>query len=117
MEGRSPIARFLDVEAPMDGIGKEVGNLDGSSLGKLKMRGMILKEIPKLVDESKVPDGLNTTKLILSVLWKGTRESLTEFQNKSLFIGVTLMHFQGAYNMDSERLQSCGMHCTIPAAA
>jgi hypothetical protein len=43
-------------------------------LGKLKMRGMILKEIPKFVDEAKVPDGLNINKLLLSVLWDRTRE-------------------------------------------
>jgi len=63
-----PITRFLDVEALMDRIGRGgVENFDGSSLGKLKMRGMILKEIPKFVDEAKVPDGVNITKLLLSV--------------------------------------------------
>jgi len=109
-----PITRFLDVEALLDGIGRVVENSDGSSLGKLKMRGMILKEVPKFVDKPKAPDGLNITKLILSVLWNGTRESLIEFQNKSLFIGVTLMHSQDASNMDLERLQICSVHYTTP---
>jgi uncharacterized radical SAM superfamily Fe-S cluster-containing enzyme len=60
------------------------------------------------VDEAKVPDGLNINKLLLSVLWDGTRGSQTEFHNKSLFIGA--MHLQDVYNMDLERLQSCGVH-------
>ncbi len=103
-----PITRFLGVEALLDRIGNVVENFDGSSLGKLKMRGMILKEIPEFVDEAKVPDGLNINKLRLSVLWDGTRESQTEFHNKPLFIGA--MHLQDVCTMDIERLQSCGVH-------
>ena len=40
------------------------------------------------------------------------RESLAEFHNNSLFLGI--MHFQDAYNMDLERLQRCGIHYVLP---
>jgi len=73
---------------------------------------MILKEMPKFIDESGTPGSLNLTGLLLSVFRTGTWESLAEFHNNSLFIGI--MHFQDAYNMDLERLQRCGIHYILP---
>lgn len=110
--GLIPITRFLDVEGLLEKIRKEVGGFDGSSIGKLKMKGMILKDLPKFIDETRVPRDLNITRTLLSVFVNGTRESLTEFHNRTLFLGV--MHFQDAYNMDLERLQRCGVHYATP---
>jgi uncharacterized radical SAM superfamily Fe-S cluster-containing enzyme len=110
--GMIPITRFLDVEGLLEKINKEVKSFDGSSLGKLKMKGMILKDLPKFIDETQVPRDLNITKLLLSVFVNGTRESLIEFHNRTLFLGV--MHFQDPYNMDLERLQRCGVHYATP---
>jgi uncharacterized radical SAM superfamily Fe-S cluster-containing enzyme len=50
--------------------------------------------------------------MLLSVFWNGTRQSLREFHDKSLFLGV--MHFQDRYNMDLERLRRCGVHYATP---
>jgi uncharacterized radical SAM superfamily Fe-S cluster-containing enzyme len=107
-----PITRFIDVEGLIERIKREVESFDGSSLGKLKMKGMILKELPKFIDEAKAPQDLKVAKLLISVFRNGTRESLTEFHSKTLFLGA--MHFQDAYNMDLERLRRCGIHYATP---
>jgi hypothetical protein len=50
--------------------------------------------------------------MLLGVFRNGTRESLKEFHNKTLFVGA--MHFQDAYNLDTERLRRCGVHYATP---
>ncbi len=110
--GLIPITRFIDVEGLLERIRKEAESFNSSSLGRLKMKGMMLKDLSKFVDDAKVPKDINIKKMLLSVFVNGTRESLTEFHNKTLFIGA--MHFQDAYNMDLERLQRCGVHYAIP---
>jgi hypothetical protein len=50
--------------------------------------------------------------MIKSVLRNGTHESLREFHNKILFLGM--MHFQDPYNIDLERVQRCGIHYATP---
>jgi hypothetical protein len=107
-----PITRFVDVEGLLEKIKEEVEGFDGSRLSRLWMKGMILKELPKFIDESKTPDGLAFTRLFLSILKSGTREALTEFHNNTLFLGT--MFFQDLYNIDLERLQRCGVHYVLP---
>ena len=107
-----PITRFVDVEGLMERIKEGVQDYDGSKLGRLRMNGMILKELPKFINESRMSGSLNLTGLLLSVFRNGTWESLAEFHNNSLFLGI--MHFQDPYNMDLERLQRCGIHYILP---
>jgi uncharacterized radical SAM superfamily Fe-S cluster-containing enzyme len=107
-----PINRFLDVEGLFERINEAVANFDGSNLGRIKMNGKILKELPKLIDENGAPDGLNITRLLLDVIKNGTRESLSKFHNRTLFLGA--MHFQDLYNFDIERVQRCGIHYATP---
>lgn len=107
-----PITRFLDVEGLMEKIRQEIDCFDGSMLGKLKMNGMILKHMPRFVDELRAPDNFNLKELILSVFINGTRESLAEFHNRFLFLGI--MHFQDRYNIDLEKLERCGIHYAMP---
>jgi 7,8-dihydro-6-hydroxymethylpterin dimethyltransferase len=107
-----PINRFLDVEGLLERIGEEAEKFDNSGLGKLKMKGNILRDISKFADNAKAPRDLNVAKMLLSVFWNGTKQSLREFHSRSLFLGV--MHFQDQYNMDLERLQSCGVHYATP---
>ena len=107
-----PITRFVDVEGLMERINEDVQDYDGSRLGRIRMNGMILKELPKFINEPKTARSLNLTGLLLSVFRKGTWESLAEFHNSSLFLGI--MHFQDLYNMDLESLQRCGIHYVLP---
>jgi hypothetical protein len=107
-----PITRFVDVEGLYERIKSEAENYDGTRLGQLKLKGRMLRELPKFVDESRAPDGLNLTRMLLGVFRNGTRESLKEFHNKTLFVGA--MHFQDAYNLDTERLRRCGVHYATP---
>ena len=107
-----PITRFLDVEGLLEKINLEVNCFDGSMLGKLKMKGRILKEVPKFIDESMLPGDLNLKELMLRVFTKGSLESLIDFHSRSLFIGV--MHFQDLYNIDLEKLERCAIHYALP---
>jgi uncharacterized radical SAM superfamily Fe-S cluster-containing enzyme len=107
-----PITRFLDVESMMDKIQEYIRDFDGSSLARLKIKGMILRDIPNLVDKKQAPPDLKVLKLLLRVFTNGTNEALTEFHNQTLFLGA--MHFQDAYNIDLERIQRCGVHYATP---
>ena len=107
-----PLTRFIDVEGLLERIRIEAENFNGSSFSKLKMTGMILKELPKFVDEDQAPSDLKLTRMLIRIFRNGTRESLREFHKKTLFIGT--MHFQDAYNIDLERLQRCGIHYALP---
>lgn len=107
-----PINRFLDVEGLMELVSEETEDFVGSGLGRLKKRGAMLKELSKFADETNAPRDLNVTKMLLGVFWNGTRQSLREFHNNSLFLGA--MHFQDRYNMDLERLRRCGVHYATP---
>ncbi|MHC1594365.1 MAG: tetraether lipid synthase Tes [Methanotrichaceae archaeon] len=107
-----PINRFVDVVGFYELIKDVVADFNGSRLDRLKMNGKIIKELPRLIDESKAPDDLYITKMIMNVLKYGTRESLKEFHNKTLFLGA--MHFQDLYNIDLERVQRCGIHYATP---
>jgi uncharacterized radical SAM superfamily Fe-S cluster-containing enzyme len=108
-----PINRFIDVEGLLESIRKEVGDFNGESrLGKLKLNGRILKDLPRFVDSDHAPKDLNVTRMLLDVFKSGSKKPMRAFHDNSLFIGV--MHFQDAYNMDLDRLQRCGIHYALP---
>jgi uncharacterized radical SAM superfamily Fe-S cluster-containing enzyme len=107
-----PITRFIDVEGLLEKIKEELQSFNGSLLSKLLMKGMILKEVPRFIHESRSSHGLDLAGLLLKVFKNGTRESLIDFHNKTLFLGM--MFFQDLYNIDLERLQRCGVHYALP---
>lgn len=108
-----PLTRFIDVEGLLEKVGEAAGMLnDGSRLSRLKAHGILLKELPGFIDEARAPPELNVTRLLISVLRNGTKDSLREFHNKTLFLGI--MHFQDLYNIDLERVRSCGIHYIVP---
>jgi uncharacterized radical SAM superfamily Fe-S cluster-containing enzyme len=107
-----PINRFIDVEGLLERIRDEAENYDGSRLGRLKLKGKVLRDLSRYVDEARVPGELHLTRMLLGVFRNGTRESLTEFHKKTLFLGA--MHFQDLYNIDLERLRRCGVHYATP---
>ncbi|HUI39420.1 MAG TPA: radical SAM protein [Methanothrix sp.] len=107
-----PITRFIDVEGLLETIRREVENYDGSGLGKLRMSGVILKDLHRFVDETRMPRDLNVARLLIGFLRSGTHESLADFHAKTIFLGA--MHFQDPYNIDLDRLQRCGIHYATP---
>jgi len=108
----TPITRFMDVEGLLEKTAEEVQGFDGTLQGSLKMKGMILKDLPRFIDRARAPRDLDIIKLLMRVFLNGTRESLIEFHNNALFLGA--MHFQDLYNMDLERLQRCAIHYALP---
>jgi uncharacterized radical SAM superfamily Fe-S cluster-containing enzyme len=112
-EGRLlPITRFLDVEGLMEIITQEIECMEGSPLSRLMMRGRLLRELPRLIDEAAAPPDLQISRLLLKLLKSGTRESVSAIHKRALFIGS--MHFQDLYNMDLERLRRCAVHYATP---
>lgn len=107
-----PITRFVDVEGLMERLRELADNYNNSGIERLKMQGSLLKDLPKFIDESRAPQDLQITKLLLKVLRTGTFDSLREFHAKNLFIGI--MHFQDLYNLDLERVSRCGIHYATP---
>jgi uncharacterized radical SAM superfamily Fe-S cluster-containing enzyme len=107
-----PITSFTDVEGLLEKIKEEVQSFNGSFLSKLKMKGMLLREVPEFICKSRSSHGLDLPGLLPRIFENGTRGPLTEFHNKTLFLGM--MFFQDPYNMDTERLQRCGVHYALP---
>ena len=109
-----PITRFIDVEGLVECMEYEATGTCLSKFEKLKMNGRILRKIPRFIDDSQIPEGLELKKMILNVFLKGSRESLVDFHMNSGFLFIGVMHFQDLYNMDLERLERCPIHYALP---
>ncbi|NYT02036.1 MAG: radical SAM protein [Methanosarcinales archaeon] len=107
-----PITRFIDVEGLLRQIRQEVTEFKGSSLSRIRMQAMLLKELPRFIEDDQSPDDLKPARMLMKVLRDGTKDSLREFHNRTLFLGI--MHFQDLYNIDLERVQRCGIHYATP---
>ncbi|HII05833.1 MAG TPA: radical SAM protein [Methanotrichaceae archaeon] len=107
-----PISRFVDLEGLYELLNEEVEHFDGTLISRLKMHSRIVSELPKLIDESGAPEGLNFLRMFLGMLKNGTRDSLRVIHKNALFLGT--MHFQDLYNVDLERVQRCGVHYATP---
>lgn len=109
-----PITRFIDVEGLMECMEYEAVGSRLSKLEKLMMNGRLLREIPRFLDDSQIPEGLDLNKMILNVFMKGSREALIDFHMNSGFLFIGVMHFQDLCNMDLERLKRCAIHYALP---
>jgi hypothetical protein len=108
-----PITRFVDVDGLMETVERVSQEYHGAKHSKLLVSQKLIREIPKFVDMSKMPEGVNIPKLLITFVRGGDPiKVLAEFHYKSLLIGA--MHFMDAYNMDLERVQSCGIHYATP---
>ncbi len=82
-------------------------------LSKVLITEKLLSQAPRHVDRSKMPEGIDIVKLLSSFLKGGDPvRALADFHYGSLLIGA--MHFMDPYNMDLERVQSCGIHYATP---
>ena len=107
-----PITRFVDVDRFFSLI-KEINNdpEKNRNVWKVKAISKIIKEIPKYIDKSKIPNSINITKMIIN-FFKGYSETQDEFGNKSMLIGN--MHFMDRYNFDCSRVKRCIIHYSTP---
>lgn len=108
-----PITRFVDVDGLMETIEKASQEYRDSKHAKILVSQKLIREIPKFVDIGKMPEGVNIPKLLITFVRGGDPiKVLAEFHYKSLLIGA--MHFMDPYNLDLERVQSCGIHYATP---
>src|SRR5271157_392016 len=108
-----PITRFVDVDGLMETVERISQDCKTAKHPKILMGERLIREIPKYVDLTKMPEGVNIPKLLVAFAKGGDPiKVLAEFHYKSLFIGA--MHFMDPYNMDLDRVQSCGIHYATP---
>ena len=107
-----PITRFVDADGFFNLIKQIYKEKEKNhSVWKIKAMAKFMKELPKLVDKSKMPKSINVVKLAINFL-KGDAKALGEFAEKSMLIGA--MHFMDAYNFDCQRVQRCVIHYSTP---
>jgi uncharacterized radical SAM superfamily Fe-S cluster-containing enzyme len=107
-----PITRFADI-GKFFGLLKQINEDTEKNryIWKLKSMSKIIKQVPKFVDKSKIPDSINIIRIAINLL-KGDTKALGEFAKKSTLIGV--MHFMDGYNFDCSRAQRCIVHYSTP---
>jgi len=111
--GLLPVTRFVDVKGMMGTIEKIATECKGNRLSKVLIAEKLLSQAPRYVDRSKMPENIDIMKLLSSFLKGGDPvKVLADFHYGSLLIGA--MHFMDPYNMDLERVQSCGIHYATP---
>ncbi|HTY91676.1 MAG TPA: radical SAM protein [Methanocella sp.] len=109
----TPITRFVDVDGLVETVERISHESRGSKHAKALIGEKLIREVPKYVEMKKMPPGMNVTKLLLSFVTSGDPvKALSEFHYNALMIGA--MHFMDPYNLDMERVQSCGIHYATP---
>ena len=107
-----PITRFVDV----DGLLGAIERISQECRGSKDRQDQDHREAPgrgaKCVDRPMLPQGFDPEHLLVSFLRGGSIGTLAEFHTNALFIGA--MHFMDPYNLDTERLKSCGIHYATP---
>ncbi|MHA1596237.1 MAG: tetraether lipid synthase Tes [Candidatus Asgardarchaeia archaeon] len=105
------ITSFVDVWGLFKDALEIAQSVEGKFLQKFRAALKTLK-LRRYIDQSKAPKGFNLKKLLMNVVFKGTKEVLGEFHWRVLFIGS--MHFQDRYNYDIERVKRCVVHYATP---
>ncbi len=110
-----PVTRFVDVESMMEylkKIGEKYRSSAGSRLTRFMVAERVVRALPKFVDTSKAPEGVDMIRVMKSFVKGGVGEALVGFHERSMLIGA--MHFMDPYNFDLDRVQSCGIHYATP---
>jgi uncharacterized radical SAM superfamily Fe-S cluster-containing enzyme len=111
--GMLPITRFVDVAGLMEAVERISNECKDSKHSKLLIGEKLIREAPRYVDMSKMPEGVNIPKILVAFVRSGDPvKVLSEFHYKSML--VSAMHFMDPYNFDLARVQSCGIHYAIP---
>ncbi len=111
--GLLPITRFVDVTGLMEAVGRISRECGGARHPRMLMAERLIREVPRHVDTAKMPPDVNIPKILLAFIKSGDPvRVLSRFHYKALLIGA--MHFMDPYNLDLERVQSCGIHYATP---
>ncbi len=122
-----PLPRFVDVEGMMSEMMQLAEKASGKGIQLLlRLGGAIKTEKGKqeslaknfnryfgpYIDENKMPGGLDIPALLGSVIADRTKNAVSDFTWRTMFIGG--MHFQDLYNYDIQRVQRCDVHYATP---
>jgi uncharacterized radical SAM superfamily Fe-S cluster-containing enzyme len=81
------------------------------TIGKLKILDSLIKELPKLIDKSKMPKNVPFMELMMGIL-RGDYGALIKFQYSTLLIGC--IHIMDGYNYNVDRAKRCVIHYATP---
>jgi len=106
-----PITEFVDIEGLLSYISEKAEEIrQGKSKYIVGLK--LLMKIKSFVNESKMPSGLNLSRILFQIFVKHDYSTLGEWHKRSLFLGM--MHFQDKYNYDIERVKRCSIHYLVP---
>ena len=109
-----PLTHFVDVEPlfrDLFELSKKTEKAKVKFPSKLKAYALL----KKYIHEDKMPEGLDIIsflKMLSEVMGDESKESLSKFSWKMIFVGG--MHFQDLYNYDIERVKRCAIHYAVP---
>ena len=108
-----PITEFLDAEGLINYLQETITEMEGK--GRLMRKAIAVKavmNIPKFIDKEKQPKSMNLGKMLMNIFLHHDFNSLGEFHNRTLFLGM--MHFQDEYTYDINRVERCDIHYAMP---
>jgi hypothetical protein len=108
-----PLTRFVDIPKLFGLFDKYADELERRKFWtKVKVLAKAINSVPRTINMSKVPKGLNLLRTIFNILRTGSYKALAEFHRKALLVGC--MHFQDLYNFDLDRMERCVIHYAVP---
>lgn len=105
-----PINDFVDVDGLLEFLESVTPEFERGSY--LMNTARVLRQFPRYIDKTRGPKNINFILLLSNLLKTGSLEHLSNFHQKSLFLGI--MHFQDLYNLDLDRIKHCGIHYATP---
>ncbi|MGC8569399.1 MAG: tetraether lipid synthase Tes [Nitrososphaeria archaeon] len=106
-----PITRFVDVDGLLKFFEEKAEKIERGE-NKYLVGLSVMLNLHRFIDRSKMPSGLNLTRLLINIILKHDYSALGQLQMKSLFVGM--MHFMDKYNHDEERVRRCDIHYLTP---
>lgn len=108
-----PITRFIDVDRFFKILEKGKEDLEsGGIAAKAKLIARSAIELPKTLDKSKSPEGIDIRSILTSVFMERSYSALGEFHHNTLLISC--MHFMDPWNFDCDRVKRCVIHYALP---
>ena len=108
-----PINRFVDVDKFFKLLDKSTIDIkDGGITGKARTLARATVSLPRTIDRSHSPKGVDIKSILSSVFKDRSYSSLGDFHHKTLLISC--MHFMDPWNFDTDRIKRCVIHYAVP---